>query len=647
MSRHGAFSMRDVMPGTPECAACRAWHWPADKHVAEYGSGEFVTVEDTTIRVTRALGRGGQGAVLAGVTVPGNEPVVVKTTVSDVATLRDEVDVYRTLQLTPAHAHVHREFMQRHGGGTLPLPLLFGYVEARSPKLSAVASFTLAGPSLHDVLAGMQRSGRTFSGDNIRHVLSRVLVALEYLAERHHVHVDIKPENICIGPPGHTGDIMLIDFGVSEETKFDPSEWAQVGAMSGTRTWASIAQHLGWGASFVSDLEALFYTMIDCVGKLPFHEFNAASSEAALVVRQKFIPWSRIGAAPSLEAARVAAAGLVELAGVTRDMSAYAPLVQFGTFVLGQADHGVATIGVPVDDDNNLHFWRQIDAIKKHEDAYVAGQGEAPTVHDFYALARASFGSVEYPVFDTRGELSHAVDGVYNWLRAHPQDTSMFALQMAAIGQYWDDVERIVQAGTRPPLHVLMHLMNEASDNVWQLCVPDGIVGRAWSGVRTERAFRRMLQIPGSTDDPQLYLFVAFNNPQLLPTMRRQWPRLPIAEYMRVNDRGDYEDVGAWMKEGSFAGEWGMPYINRMIAIGRILQEYNIPIGTVTTPDSEKFLILLDSRDFVQKSPLREEFMRYARQLPRWAEAVDEYADKYINVPEEYKVEMKTRAMVM
>lgn len=624
VKRDDNFQLSDILTGTARCDQCRTWHWPADRHVPENPGIETVTVGDAVVRLTRALGRGGQGAVLAGRTTTGRD-VVVKATVASVDDLAEEVELYRKLRLTEADELLHRQFVAEHGLRGMPLPLLLGFATTMSPRYSALAAVSMAGPSLHRVHERMRESGCAFSGVNIAHVMTCVTAALEYLAgQGGMVHADVKPENICIGPPGRTGDVVLIDMGIVHETKFRP-DVIDSDAFTGTPDYASLVQYRGWQPSFLGDLEGLFYTLVYCVGKLPFHGLRTTE---ALALREFITPWSRV-ASHSRKEATEAARRLLLLAGVPTTSSAYAPLMQFGATIYAHADHGPMTIGHRSEQFGEFYTrW-----IQEHSD-YRENDGEYASPSEFYAeiRRRSAIPAAYSPAFDDTGEATPVLDGVRMWLDANPAPTLVSVL-LAAHAGVWTrvktDIGRQVCPGT------IAYICEHAPSAVWSHrmeTMADTLSPTSWAGMNTAVGLRRLLwKIPDPATSlvPDGILILAFKHPHLLPDFHALVPSLPIAAYMRCDNFDDYDTWGPWLRSGEFADTCaarGDSTVEKIVALGRVFAEYGYAWSNVTPTQLKCLDIFYNGIKPIMNMRDRDEFTMYARQIPGWRDIVQRYA---------------------
>ena len=89
------------------------------------------------------------------------------------------------------------------------------------------------------------------------------------------VHRDIKPQNMLILP--ETGELKIMDFGISRRTEVDPttSGLTTAGTVMGTPDYMPPEQAQGKPADFRSDIYSLAVVFFECfTGKLPFKGEN-------------------------------------------------------------------------------------------------------------------------------------------------------------------------------------------------------------------------------------------------------------------------------------------------------------------------------------------------------------------------------------
>ena len=68
------------------------------------------------------------------------------------------------------------------------------------------------GPSLFDLY---KFNNGPFDKKTILNLFCSLIKQLEYLSNRHIIHHDIKPENICLGVLKNKNNLYLIDYGLS------------------------------------------------------------------------------------------------------------------------------------------------------------------------------------------------------------------------------------------------------------------------------------------------------------------------------------------------------------------------------------------------------------------------------------------------
>lgn len=217
-----------------------------------------------TLQVGERIGEGSFGTVwLAHDTGTGRQDLVVKqSSRGDKSNFDAEAVAIRTLAECPG------------------FPELIGYFEARkdcSQEILVIAKLHRNLESLRcDPAVGPKErlSPETVAGIGIQ-----LITRLQDMHERDLIHMDLKPENIMIGPG--KGDIVyLIDFGLMRH-------WRVMGAhvpgkranLRGTARYCSVHAHQGL-RSRRADMEALAYVLIYlAIGHLPWQGAGAGNTK--------------------------------------------------------------------------------------------------------------------------------------------------------------------------------------------------------------------------------------------------------------------------------------------------------------------------------------------------------------------------------
>lgn len=137
------------------------------------------------------------------------------------------------------------------------------------------------GPSLKDIFnwtKEIRKKRKTFSIGMKSVLVANLAVQLFYLVEGlHHLgwlHLDIKPENLCLGiKPGYRRNFYLIDFGTARTFKDKKGHVkpGQTNHIVGTCRYAAVRMHYGYVQSRRDDLETIGWVLMYCFyGGLPW-----------------------------------------------------------------------------------------------------------------------------------------------------------------------------------------------------------------------------------------------------------------------------------------------------------------------------------------------------------------------------------------
>jgi len=199
-------------------------------------------------RIERLLGRGGMGAVYAGLHQETGEPAAVKVLAESLATdsrfrarFQSEVDTLKRLR--------HKNIVTLQGYGEEDGLLYF-------------VMDLVDGPSLD----GELRSGRRFSWREVVDIGVQVCAALKHAHDHGVIHRDLKPANLLLAADG---TVKLTDFGIAK--LFGGGNLTLAGSMVGTPDYMSPEQIEGRPATSRSDLYSLgcvLYALL--TGKPPF-----------------------------------------------------------------------------------------------------------------------------------------------------------------------------------------------------------------------------------------------------------------------------------------------------------------------------------------------------------------------------------------
>lgn len=199
-------------------------------------------------RIERLLGRGGMGAVYAGVHQATGAPAAIKVLAESLAVdarfrerFQGEVETLKRLR--------HKNIVTLQGYGEEDGILYF-------------VMDLVDGPSLD----GELRSGRRFSWREVVDIGVQVCAALKHAHDHGVIHRDLKPANLMLATDG---TVKLTDFGIAKF--FGGTSLTLAGSMVGTPDFMSPEQVEGKPATPRSDLYSLgcvLYALL--TGKPPF-----------------------------------------------------------------------------------------------------------------------------------------------------------------------------------------------------------------------------------------------------------------------------------------------------------------------------------------------------------------------------------------
>ncbi|NLF72616.1 MAG: serine/threonine protein kinase [Candidatus Anammoximicrobium sp.] len=210
-------------------------------------------------RIERLLGRGGMGAVYAGVHQETGQRAAIKVLAETLAAdgrfrqrFQGEVEALKRLR--------HKNIVTLQGYGEEEGLLYFVMDLADGPSLDAEL-----------------RSGRRFTWREVVDIGVQVCGALKHAHDHGVIHRDLKPANLLLLPDG---TVKLTDFGIAKF--FGGSSLTMAGSMIGTPDYMSPEQIEGKPATARSDLYSLgcvLYALLS--GKPPF----AGGSVTAVIDR--------------------------------------------------------------------------------------------------------------------------------------------------------------------------------------------------------------------------------------------------------------------------------------------------------------------------------------------------------------------------
>ncbi|CBY15587.1 unnamed protein product [Oikopleura dioica] len=137
----------------------------------------------------------------------------------------------------------------------------------------------LVGPTLESLY---NFCSRHFSLKTVLQIMDQLVTRVEHVHSLDLIHRDIKPDNLTIGLGRTSGQIMMIDFGLSKFYR-DPktkkhASFETDASFVGTARFCSRHTSKGETSSRRDDMESAAYTMIYfCTGTLPWINLKSAS----------------------------------------------------------------------------------------------------------------------------------------------------------------------------------------------------------------------------------------------------------------------------------------------------------------------------------------------------------------------------------
>lgn len=246
---------------------------------------------DGKYQLLARIGAGGMGAVYQARRVHIGDDVAVKVLHAQYVTEASAVERFRREARAAA--------MLRHPG----IVAIYDFGEARGNDPAFIVMELVDGISLRALL---QRERRLPPERAV--ALMREICAGVGAAHRHHVvHRDLKPDNVIVTAPAHTGEFekaKVLDFGIAKLRDLTPDQsLTQTGAVLGTPYYMSPEQCRGDALDARSDvysLGAMLYEMI--AGQPPFIA-NSITGVVAKHLTETPTPLSHhVAVAPTLEA---------------------------------------------------------------------------------------------------------------------------------------------------------------------------------------------------------------------------------------------------------------------------------------------------------------------------------------------------------
>lgn len=237
---------------------------PADHAAADLFDGRY--------RLGRVLGTGGYARVYEAVDTSLGRTVALKVMIGDGADPADAARVRSEIRLLASLSH----------------PSLVTLYDARlSSTPTYLAMELIAGPTLTDVI----ERGPISAADAARYG-REIAEALSVVHSRGIVHRDVKPSNILLRPPAHTGErarATLADFGIA--ALVGATRVTRADTVIGTAAYLSPEQARGMPAAPASDVYSLGLVLLEALtGRRPFGGRTPHEALAARLVSPPDIP---------------------------------------------------------------------------------------------------------------------------------------------------------------------------------------------------------------------------------------------------------------------------------------------------------------------------------------------------------------------
>ncbi|MFG6279484.1 serine/threonine-protein kinase [Microbacterium sp. 5K110] len=227
---------------------------------------------DGRYRLGRVLGEGGYARVYEAVDTSLGRTVALKVITGDGADPADAARVRSEIRLLASLSH----------------PSLVTLYDARlSSPPTYLAMELIAGPTLTDLV----HRGPVPAVDAARYG-REIAEALSVIHGRGIVHRDVKPSNILLRPPAHTGErarATLADFGIA--ALVGATRVTRADTVIGTAAYLSPEQARGMPAAPASDVYSLGLVLIEALtGRRPFGGRTPHEALAARLVSPPEIP---------------------------------------------------------------------------------------------------------------------------------------------------------------------------------------------------------------------------------------------------------------------------------------------------------------------------------------------------------------------
>lgn len=227
---------------------------------------------DGRYRLGRVLGEGGYARVYEAVDTSLGRTVALKVITGDGADPADAARVRSEIRLLASLSH---------------RSLVTLYDARLSSPPTYLAMELIAGPTLADLIA----RGSVSAVDAARYG-REIAEALAVIHARGIVHRDVKPSNILLRPPAHTGErarATLADFGIA--ALVGSTRVTRADTVIGTAAYLSPEQARGMPAAPASDVYSLGLVLLEALtGRRPFGGRTPHEALAARLVSPPEIP---------------------------------------------------------------------------------------------------------------------------------------------------------------------------------------------------------------------------------------------------------------------------------------------------------------------------------------------------------------------